>query len=242
MNNKIMSPWPVFFLLGGNLLWSASPSVSSARDLTQLSLQELGQLEVSSIPDTIPASASAVRDPLSIAKIEGSVWLIGDSTLHPFSSRTSTLQFSTALDFPKTEEATTVWDAILRKDALKKWELTIPVKTLKSKESSLDKNMYKALKAEDYSEIRFRLSAYEVVASTGVTPVTKIKATGTLTIAGQDRHIVLWVDATSEETGLHLQGQYTLKMSDYGIKPPTLLMGTIKVRDPIEVHFDLRLQ
>jgi hypothetical protein len=30
-------------------------------------------------------------------------------------------------------------------------------------------------------------------------------------------------------------------MTDYGIKPPTLMMGTIKVRNPVSVHFDLQL-
>ena len=31
-------------------------------------------------------------------------------------------------------------------------------------------------------------------------------------------------------------------MSDYGLKPPKLMMGAFKVDDPIKVNFDLLLQ
>jgi hypothetical protein len=31
-------------------------------------------------------------------------------------------------------------------------------------------------------------------------------------------------------------------MSDYGIAPPTMMMGTIKTRDPVTIRFDLFLK
>lgn len=170
------------------------------------------------------------------------LWLVGDSTLHPFSSRTSTLVVTATVDANKAAVGSSLWEAILQKGALSRLQLVIPVNSIKSKESALDKNMYKTLNAESYPDILFQLSHYEVSAGTVSARASRIKAEGTLTIAGQKQPITLWMDASPEETGLRIRGHYTLLMTDYGIKPPTMLMGTIKVRNPIEVHFDLQLR
>jgi hypothetical protein len=31
-------------------------------------------------------------------------------------------------------------------------------------------------------------------------------------------------------------------MTDFGVRPPTLMMGTMKVHDPVTVHFDVLLK
>jgi hypothetical protein len=31
-------------------------------------------------------------------------------------------------------------------------------------------------------------------------------------------------------------------MTEYGLKPPSLMMGTMKVKDAVQVHFDLLLK
>jgi hypothetical protein len=31
-------------------------------------------------------------------------------------------------------------------------------------------------------------------------------------------------------------------MTEYGLKPPSLMMGTMKVKDAVKVHFDLLLK
>ena len=38
-----------------------------------------------------------------------------------------------------------------------------------------------------------------------------------------------------------MKGARAIKMSEYGVKPPTLILGTMKVRDQVTVSFDLVL-
>jgi hypothetical protein len=168
---------------------------------------------------------------------ESTLSLTGDSTLHPFTSRTSQLQVTAEID----PSAGDPIPAILEKQALKHFDLTLPVKSLKSKESSLDKNMYKALKAEACPEISFHLSNYEVIKDTASAQTFHTKSAGTLKIACQELPVTLETDLTPGPGLLRVQGQYTLLMSAYGVKPPTMMMGTIKVKDQVVINYDLQL-
>jgi hypothetical protein len=38
-----------------------------------------------------------------------------------------------------------------------------------------------------------------------------------------------------------LKGSKTLQMTEWGIKPPSLMFGTMKVRDPVTIRFELLL-
>jgi len=173
---------------------------------------------------------------------DSSLWLTGDSTLHPYTCKTVELVFTKEIDTAPSTGVVDLWDAVLKKSALKHLRLTIPVKSLKSKESALDKNMYKALKAKDYPEIVYDLSSYEVKPSTTSSGTLQVIATGSLTVADTTQPMALVIDVTSKDTELRLQGHYTLQMTQYGITPPTLMFGAIKVRDPVDIHFDLRWQ
>ena len=53
------------------------------------------------------------------------------------------------------------------------------------------------------------------------------------------------IDATiaSEADGaLRVKGSKEILMSDFGVRPPTLMMGTLKVRDRVVVNFDVVLK
>jgi polyisoprenoid-binding protein YceI len=67
------------------------------------------------------------------------------------------------------------------------------------------------------------------------------KTEGELTISGQTKTIAMDVELTTLPDAIKFKGSYTLNMSDFGIKPPKLMMGAIKVKDPITVRFDLAL-
>lgn len=166
--------------------------------------------------------------------------LAGDSTLHPFESHTHQLQLTGSTSSRAVGEA--LWNDVLQSGGLPTLQLTIPVKSLKSKESGLDKNMYKAMNAEAYPEIIFGLSNYTVQPSTRAPAAREIHADGSLTIAGKQRPVSLTIDADPSSTVLRLKGRYTLQMSDYGIKPPKMMMGAIKVRDPVTISFELQMQ
>lgn len=170
---------------------------------------------------------------------ESRLWLTGDSTLHPFTSQTQTL--TVIADF-SVGAAQNPYQAIAAQNALQTLLLTIPVKTLKSKESALDKNMYKALKEEAHRDIVFSLSHYQLLPSAKGEVLYEGTVMGKLTIAGVEQSVALPVEATVESSGLRIQGRYPLKMTDYGVKPPTMMLGAVRVKDDVVIEFDLRLR
>jgi polyisoprenoid-binding protein YceI len=179
-----------------------------------------------------------------ILQPESRLWLAGTSTLHPYSSTSTLTQISVDLAPDTASQATlpvdTVLSDIAHRAPFQRFEVVIPVKGLKSGESGLDKNMYKALKADRAPEIRFTLTRYESsLAADGSLP---FRATGPLSIGGVQKDITLEGTAKPGPTELLVEGQYRLLMSDYGIKPPTLMLGAIKVHDPVIIHFHLVFQ
>jgi polyisoprenoid-binding protein YceI len=119
---------------------------------------------------------------------------------------------------------------------MKVLDVRIPVKEMKSGKGGLDKNMRKSLKAEEFPEIQFHLLNYQTLASTITADGILIKATGQLKIAGVEKTIDIDAQAIKNQEGVKIEGTKELLMTDYGIKPPTLLM--IKTRDLVVVYFD----
>jgi hypothetical protein len=171
------------------------------------------------------------------------VWLVGDSTLHPFTSRSGQLQIAASINAQADASggSTPPFESILNQGALKTFDLTIPVNSLKSKESALDKNLYKDLKADTCPAITFHLTDYAVSKDTMSADGYVGKVNGTLTIACQQKPITLETKLAPVSGQLHVQGYYPLLMTDYGVKPPTMMMGSIKVKDQVLIHFDLQL-
>ena len=152
------------------------------------------------------------------------LWLEGDSSLHPFTSTATALSVSG------------VWAGELN---VQEFILTIPVAGLKSNKEALDRNLRKALKAESNPEILFHLTNLLVILSEKGS--FNLQADGTLQVAGNDKNVRLEMNATREVGGWRVAGQKTLKMSDFGIKPPSLMLGILRTRDEIIVHYDFLL-
>jgi len=113
--------------------------------------------------------------------------------------------------------------------------MEIPVKSVKSEHAKMDKLMADALKAEKNPVIRYAMTS-AVLAKSG-TPFT-LDTKGKLTIAGVTREVTMRVTGTRDANGAYvLTGQAPVRMSDYGIKPPTAMLGTIKTGDDVKVTF-----
>lgn len=117
----------------------------------------------------------------------------------------------------------------------------IPVKSIKStKGTVMDNKTYDAFNANENPFITYKLEqatvskrgdGYEVVAS------------GKLSMAGVTNKIDLSVRGKSEGDGsLTFSGSKKLKLSDFKMKRPSALMGTITVGDEVEVIFRVTLK
>ncbi|HTA26291.1 MAG TPA: YceI family protein, partial [Bacteroidia bacterium] len=68
--------------------------------------------------------------------------------------------------------------------------------------------------------------------------ITTISAKGTLTIAGVTKPIDMLIKVSAPNQGyLTFEGSQTIKMTDYGITPPTALLGTMKTGNEITINF-----
>lgn len=112
--------------------------------------------------------------------------------------------------------------------------VTIPVKSIKSGKSAMDKNTYNALKADKYANIEFVLKSVRIEGS-------KIYCTGTLTIAGTTKTISIPVNYTANGSQITVKGSYKMKMTDFKIDPPTAMFGTIYTGDEVELKFNIVL-
>jgi polyisoprenoid-binding protein YceI len=167
----------------------------------------------------------------------GTLSVLGDSTLHKWTTTTSTV----AMTFTLADGAPASLADAIKASKVKGLEVRIPVVSLKSGESGLDKNMRAAMTADKFPEVAFKLGTYEL-GKPGDGGTIVAKTTGDLTIAGQTKTVTMDVEFTLGAGTAEAKGSYTLNMSDYGIKPPTLMLGTIKVRDPVTIRFDLLLK
>lgn len=114
--------------------------------------------------------------------------------------------------------------------------LSIPVTSLKSGKGGLDKNAYKAMNAEQHPTISFRLTSYAAEPRAGAYAA---KVGGMLKVNGIEKPVVLEATLSGEPGALQAVGTTKFRMTDFGIKPVTALMGTIRTGDEVTIKFDL---
>jgi hypothetical protein len=172
------------------------------------------------------AERKVVLDPVS------RLWLEGTSTLHPFHCEAKSLSLTA-------DEAGEEQDGLsgsVRTGKLQDLHLSMPVKGLKSGESGLDRNLYKAMDAGSFATVDFDLSGYVLEGRT-------LTAQGKLNIHGVSKPVTLSAEILDQEGGgLGLQGSYKLDMRDFGVVPPTLFFGTIRVGPEVKVSWNLKLE
>jgi polyisoprenoid-binding protein YceI len=107
----------------------------------------------------------------------------------------------------------------------------------------MDNNMYKALKATQFTTIDFRLTTYDAALESGDPSQVVVKAQGTLTIAGTAKPVTVELTAKRLPNGtFKLEGSRDLLMTDFNVAPPRLMMGAVKTDNKVVVRFDLLMQ
>jgi len=110
--------------------------------------------------------------------------------------------------------------------------VTIPVRSIKSGKSTMDKNTYNAMKADKYPNIVFNLKSASISGN-------KVVLNGTLTIAGKTNNVSITSNYTVAGGKLTIKGDYKMKMTQYGIDPPTAMLGAMTTGDNLTIRFNL---
>ena len=160
------------------------------------------------------------------------VSLDGTSNVHAYTASTTTVVLK-AIEIAGTPGEDPL-DRVLQPGALKAFEVSIPATGLTSPKEGIDKNMHKALKAQEHRDIRFRLRALESAADA-------YRALGWLTIAGVEKEVTLNVKIERKGATLVVNGSTDLLMTDYGITPPKAMLGMLKTDPKVQIRIELTL-
>lgn len=114
----------------------------------------------------------------------------------------------------------------------------MPVRSFKSGKSSMDLRMQKEMKEGQHKRIEYKLIELKPTSAAGATGALKFDATGALTVAGKTLTNTMPVTIEKLADGkLKIIGSTALKMSDYGIPPPTTL-GLFTTGDEVKLKFE----
>ncbi len=159
----------------------------------------------------------------------------GTSTLHDFTCRTKDIQaFLEADSSYRTKDLTTTEHPLLGAS------IVIPIKSLTCG-GKLEGNMRKALLADKHPNVTYVLSSYHAIADSTSVNHFAARTVGALTLAGTTDSVAMRVDTDRDTAGtIVVQGTYQMQMTDFGIKPPTFMFGTLRTGNSIKLRFTLK--
>ncbi len=121
-------------------------------------------------------------------------------------------------------------------------EIAIKVEDIDADSRRMNNNMHGYLKKDQYPEITYRLVEAKELALLD-NPGVKLTVRGVISAAGAEKEIVHDVEVRKNDSGgLVVSGSQDLKMTDFGIDPPTAVLGSIRSRDEMNITFEIHLE
>ncbi|SHF78503.1 YceI family protein [Flavobacterium defluvii] len=111
--------------------------------------------------------------------------------------------------------------------------INLIAESIKSEKKSMDKVAYEALKTDKNKNIKYVLKSAEKINE------TTWELTGTYTIAGVSKVYKTTVKTTVTKDGLNMQGSNKITFTEFGMKAPTAMLGTIKTGQELTIKFNL---
>jgi polyisoprenoid-binding protein YceI len=122
--------------------------------------------------------------------------------------------------------------------AVSSLSFSVVVEELESGKGAMNDNTYEALEEKKYPTIDYKLGRVLSSKSMGGNSFV-LNTEGQLTIAGTTKDVVMSVTAVVNGGDVKFSGDYTMKMTDFNIDPPTAVWGTIKTGDEIKIEFSI---
>ncbi|MBT8326818.1 MAG: YceI family protein [Bacteroidia bacterium] len=163
--------------------------------------------------------------------VKSSVKIEGTSNVHDWVSTAQTVRVTGKLNVQNNE--------LLGINNLK---VTIPVKGIKStKGSIMDGKTWDALKYKKHPNIYYTLSKVNSIKKSGESYILSVS--GKLSVAGVTKSITTKVVAKPLGGNQYqFVGSEDLKMTTYGIDPPTAMFGAMTTGDDIKIKFNITLK
>ena len=183
----------------------------------------------------LPAAIALSPGAVAIDVQPGSrLWINGSSTVRSFECS------ATSFDTDIQSAPGTVAVLATGEKVVTAVEVTIPAAKLDCKNGTMNEHMLKALKAKANPNIVFALASYDLVPQNDDLRIT---LNGQLPIGGVTKAVTIATAAKAEADGtLRVAGTHEVRMTEFGLKPPSLMLGTMKVDEKVKVSFDLLLK
>ena len=183
----------------------------------------------------VPASGAwTVANEQLVLQPQSRLWIDGTSTIRSFTCKAAEVNAVVEVN-----GANVIPSLLTGEKGVKAVQVTVPAEKMDCGNGKMNDHMRNALKVSDNPTITFSLTNYDVTKNAdGISGTIN----GTLDLGGVKKPISLQATGAPVGDMLHVSGVYELRMTDYGLKPPSLMFGRIKVGETVKVGFDLLLK
>lgn len=190
----------------------------------------LGITGFSTAQTTLRVTGETTKEVSYRSNGRSSILISGTSTLHDWTMKSgegvSNATFTTDSD-----------GNVVQLNAL---SFSVRAESILSEHSLMNTKTYEALKTKTNPTISFVATSATVYPATGNNFMVKSK--GKLTIAGVSKGVELTATGQFDKSdgSITCTGSKKIRMTEFGIKPPSVMLNTIKTGDDITIDFIIR--
>ena len=112
--------------------------------------------------------------------------------------------------------------------------VTVQVQEFECPEEQMNEHLQEAMESPEHPQIVFELREYGLAGSAA-------EASGSITIHGVTRPITLEIQLIESADGVRGVGRTEVDMTEFGVTPPSVMLGLLNVGEVVTIDFDAPL-
>ena len=118
--------------------------------------------------------------------------------------------------------------------------ITVPVERVLCGNKAMEQDLYDAVNSTTHPNIYYRVDRANVFVADG--EPRRVFITGMLELNGVERPVTVRAVGDAADTRGRVRGSATFLLTDFGVTPPTAMLGLIRAGNKIVIRFDLRVE
>ena len=181
---------------------------------------------------TVASTGSSQETATRVAgRVESRLWIEGSSNLSRWSCKATSVDAAIYVDSNAADFATLVRH-------VRSVTVRVPVAALTCGHAPMDRSLRAALNADDAPASANIVATLDAITGDDSASHT-VHTAGSLRLAGRENAVKVDLSTSLGDDGLEARGELPIRMSEYGIVPPTGLFGAIRCADRVVVKFAL---
>lgn len=116
----------------------------------------------------------------------------------------------------------------------------VPLSAVDCGRDGMTENLHEAMKAEDHPAVRYRAVSTSVKPHPDSSGWFQVTTAGPMTVAGSTRTAkVVAAGQRLDDGRLRLAGETSLDMTNFGVDPPTAMLGALRTGETVTIRFDV---